>query len=105
VSGRCDDRARNEEAIGWSPDGSTLAIRSERGLPNVLLALYLIDPDGSNGRMVSLPFIPGSGTWSTDGSRIVVESDGDLWSFQLDGSGLTNLTNHVAVDVFPAWAK
>ena len=99
------DRASNEEPIGWSPDGSTLAIRSGRSQPNVLLALYLIDPDGSNGRMVPLPFIPGGGTWSPDGSRIVVEGTPDLWSVQLDGSDLTNLTNHPASDGFPAWAK
>lgn len=99
------DRASNEVPIGWSLDGSTLAIISGRSQPSVLAAVYLIDPDGSNGRMVPLPFIPGLGTWSPDGSRIVVEGTPDLWSVQLDGSDLINLTNHPASDGFPAWAR
>ena len=99
------DRASNEEAIGWSPDGSTLAIVSGRSWPNALFALYLIDPDGSNGRLVPLPFNPGLGTWSPDGSRIVIEGYPDLWSVRLDGSDLTNITNHPASDRYPTWAR
>jgi Tol biopolymer transport system component len=98
----------DEEPLAWSPDGRSILVRSDRDLPNPPVGLYLIDPDGSTARLISLPFLPGDATWKPDGSRIVVEEaegDHDLWSLNPDGTDLVNLTKHPALDRFPAWSR
>lgn len=95
-----------EEPLAWSPDGQSIAFRSFRD-PNIFVGLYLMNPDGSNVRLVPLPFLPGDAAWKPDGSRMVVEeAEGgfDLWSLNPDGTSLVNLTNHGSIDGFPAWS-
>jgi len=92
----------------WSPDGRTIAFRSLfRGQPPVFVGIYLMDPDGSNVRLVPTPqLVPSRGVaWSPDGTRLLVEEGRDIWSVNLDGSDLVNLTNNPNLfDIFPVWA-
>jgi Tol biopolymer transport system component len=102
------DNQADETPLAWSPSGQGIAIRSDRDWPNPIQGLYLMDPDGSNARLVSLPFLPGDATWKPDGSRIVVEeAEGgfDLWSLNPDGTDLVNLTDQRGFDRFPAWSR
>ena len=97
----------DEEPLTWSPDGQSIAVRSDRDWPNPIVGLYLMNPDGSNVRLISLPFLPGGAAWKPDGSRMVVEeAEGgfDLWSMNPDGTDLVNLTNQRGLDRFPAWS-
>jgi Tol biopolymer transport system component len=90
----------------WSPDGSTIAFRSFfRGQPPLFVAIYLMDPDGSNVRVVPTQFLPSRFVaWNPAGTRLLVEGSGDIWSMNLDGSDPVNLTNSRSFDVFPVWA-
>lgn len=92
----------------WSPDGTAIAYRSSRDFPNLVVGIYLMNPDGSNVRLVPTPFIPGGFAWKPDGTRLIVEeAEGayDLWSMRPDGTDLVNLTNHPSMDEFPAWSR
>ena len=83
--------------------------------------LFVMDADGSNGRFLTLT--PSSvvgeslGSWSPDGTQLVVESGrdcapesgdpclNDLYVVNVDGSGMTRLTNTVDVaEEQPAWS-
>ncbi len=104
----------------WSPDGRRVAFVSLRdtvagkwGLgPS---SIYVMDFDPTSGTRVGEPFAvtdkntnDGWPTWSPDGQRIAFQSDRsgnwDIWAVNLDGSGLTNLTNHPSDDRYPAWS-
>lgn len=101
------DTTAFEEPLAWSPDGQSIAVRSDRDWPNPVEGLYLMNPDGSNVRLIPLPFLPGAATWKPDGTRMVVEeAEGgfDLWSMNPDGTDLVNLTNQRGLDRFPAWS-
>jgi tricorn protease-like protein len=73
--------------------------------------LYAITPDGSDPRLL---FSPGgiksceNPVWSPDGSCVAFVSDKDgnyeIYVLRLDGSGVSNVTNHPAFDVDPAWS-
>ena len=51
------------------------------------------------------PFIP---AWSPDGTKIAFPSNRDgnheIYLINVDGSGLTNLTNNPAEDFWPSWS-
>jgi Tol biopolymer transport system component len=103
----------NDVQPAWSPDGTTLAFLSDRDWPNPILGLYLMNPDGSNVRLIPLAFVPGIPTWKPDGTRLLIEGqqiiggmqgDFELWSVNPDGTDAVNLTNHPASDRFPTWS-
>ena len=104
----------------WSPDGRRVAFVSLRdtvagkwGLgPS---SVYILEFDPVTGTRVGEPFRAtdkdtddGWPTWAPNGQRIGFESsrsgNWDIWVSNLDGSGLTNLTNHPADDRYPAWS-
>lgn len=64
-----------------------------------------MNADGSN--QARLTFSPGfysQPSWSPDGTKIVFERDGEIYSMNADGSGQTNLTNNPASDSGAVWS-
>jgi|GEM_PF-786365 len=71
--------------------------------------LYVMDPDGSNLKNISLhtskdlPVV-----WSPDGRKIAFQSNrtgaGDIYVMNSDGSGLTRLTTSAYADQAPSWS-
>ncbi len=82
----------------WSPDGSMIAYEGDDGL-------YVINADGSDQRRLA---DGGTPTWSPDGSRIAFargsDQGADLWTIDLDGTGLTQLTQSPKWDELPTWS-
>ena len=75
-----------------------------------LSQLHTINSDGSNN--VQLTSFTNAyaayPAWSPDGTKIVFLSDkddsnGELYSMNADGSGITRLTNNSRIDAFPIW--
>jgi TolB protein len=74
--------------------------------------VYTINPDGTGRRQlthVAAAHAAGAPDWSSDGARIVYESDqsGDyrIWVMNADGSGKTRLTGDPGfADLEPAWS-
>lgn len=67
--------------------------------------IWRINADGSNHKRVGAGF---EATWSPDGSRLAftLEKDGniDIYMSKLDGSDVTRLTTHDAIDHGPTWS-
>jgi Tol biopolymer transport system component len=71
--------------------------------------LYLMDPDGTNQKNITLaagkdlPVV-----WSPDGRKIAFQSNrtggGDIYVMNGDGSGLTRLTTSTYADQAPTWS-
>ncbi len=106
--GACDNPAGddnpqvNEYAhirASWSPDGSTIAFTA---FINDTLAIYLIDPDGSNLRMLRM----GDGigvTWSPDSRWVAFTSGDTLYRMLATGDSLEPLTNGQG-DIRATWS-
>jgi dipeptidyl aminopeptidase/acylaminoacyl peptidase len=96
-----------DTAPAWSPDGSKLAIQSNRiTMDN---EIWLMDADGSDA--VNLTQTPGNDdqpAWSPDGTKIAFQSERDtnaeVYVMNPDGSGQVNLTQHAASDGGPSWS-
>jgi Tol biopolymer transport system component len=97
----------SDDSPEWSPDGTAIAFRSYRD-NSLIVATFLMDPDGTNVRVVPTPFLAGRVAWKPDGTRLIVEEaagDYDLWSVNPDGSDLLNITRNPAADWAPAWSR
>jgi len=87
----------------WSPDGSRIAFYDAQ-------QLYLIDASGENLLQLThtTEATNTAPTWAPDSTRLAFASDRDgnqeIYAINVDGSGLTNLTNHPAADSQPAWS-
>jgi uncharacterized protein (TIGR03437 family) len=99
---RLTNTAALEQAPRWSPDGRRLLYvyhTPQEPLP-LNYAVYRINTDGSDPqRMVNLRGSFGTPGWSPDGTKIAfianltdAASGSHLYTMNLDGSGLTNLT-------------
>lgn len=92
------------EQPSWSPDGKQLVVTSTSAI------LWLIDADGKNKR--KLTQLAGTyamqPAWSPDGERIAFASDRDgnceIYTIRIDGSELTRVTHHAALDCHPKWS-
>ena len=106
----------------WSPDGRQLAFVSRRhqmyGFPGDL-AVYVINADGSGlTRLTNSPAPDEYPAWSPDGSKIAFnrftcmnpdctqQGYRAIYTVNVDGSGLTRLTNPVGIgdDEWPTWS-
>jgi TolB protein len=105
---RLTTTAASDWDASWSPDGSKIAFVSERD--DSFGEVYLMNADGTAvTRLTSnAGAFDNAPSWSPDGSRIAfVSSAGgseDIYVVNVDGSGLTNLTNDSNSDGAPAWS-
>jgi TolB protein len=98
-----------EYALDWSPDGRTITF--SRNDPMGLAQVWLMNPDGSNQRVI--PNGPGStdaygARFSPDGQSLAyadeIAGNLDVWVMGSDGSNRRRLTEDVAVDYSPHWS-
>ena len=94
------------EAAKWSPDGDWIVFNKKSGPVGVKGSdLYLIHPDGSGLKAITTAGAAGTSdqvgaVWSPDGTRLLFASVpggpvklGDLWTVNVDGTGLIQLTD------------
>jgi TolB protein len=110
-----DDVIGDAFAPEWSPDGNSIAFHL---LDSDGYHLMMMSSDGSGVRKIvdwrtSLEiFDPGLAwppQWSPDGKKIAFASlssggDSDIFTINVDGSGLVNLTNSPGQDLDPVWS-
>jgi len=89
----------------WSHDGTRIAFNSNR---NGGTRIFTMDPDGSNVTELATPFtLATMPAWSPNDTRLAFAGgpvNSDIWIVNLDGSGLVNLTNIAATDLWPNWS-
>jgi len=98
------DMAGNENDPAWSPDGSKiafhhdpggLAINEDTGHPVQAFSrtsVHVVNADGSGlAALVDVKGYVGRPAWSPDGSRIVLQIDGDVYVVEPGGSSLTRI--------------
>ena len=73
--------AQHDIPIGYSPDGSTIALMHELG-PNLGNRLFLVDADGTNRRQLTDLTI-GAGDWAPDGRSILVGAGGLVFGIDI----------------------
>jgi Tol biopolymer transport system component len=87
----------------YSPDGKTIAFTSFNRNNGFLCAIYLVDADGSNFRILTPPRLTAfKPDWSPDGKEIVFSTnsnfstilDEEIWVIHVNGSGPVRLTNN-----------
>jgi Tol biopolymer transport system component len=110
-------RLTNNEGIdafpAWSPDGTQIAFRSERGENS---DIYVMNIDGTNlRRLTTHEATDTQPSWSSDGARIVFatnratdsadvnEQNFDIYLINSDGSELTQITNDPSSERYPDW--
>ncbi|MGH2808506.1 MAG: hypothetical protein ACRDKT_14660 [Actinomycetota bacterium] len=72
---------------------------------NTRFGIFTMSPDGSGQVAVTTNRFDTAPDWSADGSRIVFESEGDIYVMNADGTGRTNLTNTATIDDgSPSWS-
>jgi Tol biopolymer transport system component len=87
-----------------SPNGMTIAFH--QGFGAQCCSIQLVDIDGSNERTLTTGAFP---SWSADGQKIAFNAPGvggvgDIWVINVDGTGLTNLTQTPSGEARPDWS-
>ena len=95
----------NDWGPDWSPDGSTIAFNSDRsgGMRG-----YLVDPDGSNLRLMPIDQWVEYPSFSPDGTQIAfmsaIGSNYELFVGDLATGVATRLTDSPGHDAWPSWS-
>jgi hypothetical protein len=94
-----------ESLPSWSPDGTKIAVASNR---DGNWEIYVVNADGSGSqRLTNNPATDLRPRWSPDGTKIAFQTDRDgnqeIYAMNPDGSGQTNLTNNAANDTLYDW--
>ncbi len=100
-------------APSWSPDGSQITFT----VPGPPDSIYLIDPDGSNQRLLAtVPQLAGPTSWSPDGKQTMYAARGeegcgddvyldDIYLMDVEQGTSVNLTNSPDMDdQAPVWS-
>ncbi len=92
----------NDQWPDWSPDGSQIVFMRD-------FDIWVMGADGTGPRSLATNLGAFNPRWSPDGTRIALNTarpDGnwEAYVINVDGSGLTNLTNHPADDFAGPWS-
>jgi Tol biopolymer transport system component len=105
---RISEFGTNLISVDWSPDGQWVAY-GEVGSANELT--WIAHPDGSAVRQLTGPGASLRGccaTWSPDGTRLLFQrfdgTDGDLWTMDVNGNALDQITHNPGVYIWYSWA-
>ena len=110
------ETAGNSNAPEWSPNGRYISFHSNRGGGVGESDIYIMNADGSGVfRLTNLYGLGLGGShmanWSPDGRRVTFNSffqgglsPREIYVIDIDGTGLTNLTNHPSDDTRPDWS-
>jgi Tol biopolymer transport system component len=88
----------------WSPDGSQLAFATLTGSN---WEIWLINTDGSGAVKIEGTQGGMDPSWSPDGTKIafvVWDNHSEIYTINIDGSGLARLTDNDARDADPSWS-
>ena len=96
----------NDWGPDWSPDGRTIAFNSDRD--GGRLRGYLVDPDGSNLRLLDIEGWVEYPSFSPDGTRITYmghdRGDYDIYVADLATGATEQLTDSPGNDGWPVWS-
>jgi TolB protein len=110
------ETAGNSNGPAWSPNGKSIAFHSNRGGGVGESDIYVMNADGSDVRRVTNLTALGLGgahfgNWSPNGRQLVLNSffnggrsPREIYVVNLDGTGLTNVTNHPSDDSRADWS-
>ena len=106
-----NDPGTDNEPV-WSPDGGKIFFFSNRDGVGAVWSINFDGTVGSNPVKLTIDFVfacaPGSG-WSLVDGRVklsfVGETDDqlDIWTMDLDGSNMMNVTSHQADEFYSSW--
>ena len=104
---RLTNNMNNDKAPVWSHGTATIAFHSNRriGRPEI----FLMDADGSNQRLLASRGTAGASfaSFNHDGSKLCFASQTapqEVWTVNIDGTGMSNITNHTASDTRCDWS-